>query len=314
MKNQTAFLFSGQGSQYHGMAKELCERFPAAAQVLELAGDVLGYRLEDVMFPDSTNFDEDKLARTAFTQPAIFACSLCALAAARESGLDCGAVAGHSLGEYAALVAAGVLTAEEGFRVIKARAQAMEKAAQTAGGAMYAIIGLPADEVEAVCAETDGYVTAVNYNSPVQTVIAGETEAAARAAAAFTARKAKAMKLNVAAAFHSTLMQPAADEFLAEIKGIAFRAPQAAFYSNVTGARLTDFADFPALMARHIVSPVRFTAELEALSAAGYTDFIELGPNKVLTGLVKKTLKTARALNIEDSASLDKSLAALAAE
>ncbi len=303
------FLFSGQGSQYHGMARELYDEFPAAKQVFSLASSVLGYRLEDVIFPDSTGFDDSLLAQTAYTQPAIMVASLCALEAAKAHGIGFSAVAGHSLGEYAALVAAGVLSPEDGFTVISARARAMQKAAEAVSGAMYAVIGLPAAEVSAVCEQTEGYVAAVNFNSPVQTVIAGEEEAAARAAALFTEKKAKAIRLNVASAFHSKLMQSAADEFYAEIRDVKFHAPAVDFYSNVTGGKLTDFSDFPALLAKHIVSPVRFTEELAALQAEGFTGFVELGPNKVLSGLVKKTLKGISVANIEDLKSLEKAAA-----
>ncbi|MBQ8107304.1 MAG: ACP S-malonyltransferase [Ruminococcus sp.] len=304
---KNVFLFSGQGSQYVGMGKELCERYPQAKAVFDTASSVLGYDIAEIAF----NGPEEELGKTINSQPAIMACSLAAFEAARAEGIEFDGVAGHSLGEYAAMVAAGVVTMEDGFKLIKARAAAMQKAADSSDGAMYAIIGLDAAQVEKVCEETEGYVTAVNYNSAVQTVIAGETKACEAAAEKFTAMKKRAIKLGVSSAFHSKLMQPAADEFIEAAKQISFKAAEKEFYSNVLGAKLEDFSNMPELLARHIVSPVRFTSELECMNKAGYENFIELGPNKVLTGLVKKTLKGANAVNIENAATLEKALAAL---
>ena len=304
---KNVFLFSGQGSQYVGMAKELCEKYPAAKAVFEKANEVLGYDIAEIAF----NGPDEELNKTINSQPAIMACSLAAFEAAKAEGVEFDGVAGHSLGEYAAMVAAGVVTLEDGFKLIKARAAAMQKAAESASGAMYAIIGLEAAEVEKICEETEGYVVPVNYNSSVQTVIAGDTAACEAAAAKFAEMKKKAIKLNVASAFHSKLMQPAADEFITAAKEITFKPAEKEFYSNVMGAKLTDFSDMPALLARHIVSPVKFTAELAEMDAAGYENYIELGPNKVLTGLVKKTLKGKNAVNIENEATLEKALESL---
>ena len=299
--SKTVFLFSGQGSQYIGMGKELFEQFPSAKNIFETAEKVLGFDLAEICF----NGTDEVLSKTIYAQPAIMATSLCAFEAAKEKGLSASAVAGHSLGEYAAMTAAGMLSVEDAFKVIKARSEAMQKASENSSGAMCAILGLSAEEVEEVCSGIDGYVLPVNYNSTAQTVIAGETEAIDKAIAAFTEKKAKAIKLNVSSAFHSKLMQGAADEFYQAIKDVKFSAPQLDFYSNVTGDILTDFSDMPSYLAKHIVSPVRFTSELNALSENGYENFIELGPNKVLTGLVKKTLKGANSLNIENTATLE---------
>lgn len=298
------FLFSGQGSQYVGMAKELYDKYPQAKAVFDTAKETLGYDIGDICF----NGPDTELNKTINSQPAIMACSLAAFEAAKAEGITFDGVAGHSLGEYAAMVAAGVVTVEDGFRLIKARAAAMQKAAEENSGAMYAIIGLSAEEVEKICEETDGYVVPVNYNSAVQTVIAGDTEACERAAAKFAEMKKKAIKLNVASAFHSKLMQSAADEFISAAKEISFNEPSVEFYSNVLGTKLNDFSDMSGLLAKHIVSPVKFTSELAEMDKAGYENYIELGPNKVLTGLVKKTLKGASAVNIENIASLEKAL------
>ena len=304
MMSKTVFLFSGQGSQYPGMGEELCQSVPSVSKIYECAADILGYDLKALCFHGTA----EQLSETRVSQPAIFATSLVALEAVRSKGISCHGVAGHSLGEYAAMVAAGMLTMEDGFRAIKARAEAMQKCAKQSKGGMVAILGLEAPIIEKICKETEGYVVPVNYNSPAQTVIAGEKGALEKAAAALSEAGAKrTVPLAVSAAFHSSMMQPAADEFQKAIAALSFSKPMVEFYANVTGGLLTDVSDMPAYLARHIVSPVRFVDELHLMQTNGYTKFIELGPNKVLTGLVKKTLKDVTAINIENA----KTLAAL---
>lgn len=300
LNNKTAFLFSGQGSQYVGMGKELYENYASAKEVFDCADKILGYSLSDICF----NGPEEELNKTVNSQPAIMATSLAALAVLREKGIDCSAVAGHSLGEYAAMVASGVVTLEDGFALIKERALAMQKAAEENKGAMCAVLKLTAQEVEEVCAEVDGYVVAVNYNSPAQTVIAGEVEAVDKAIELFTAKKARCMKLNVASAFHSDMMKSASEQFLEKAKSFTFSQAKVDFYSNVLGKKLDDFSDMPAIMAKHIISPVKFTSELAQMTENGIEYFIELGPKNVLTGLVKKTLDNAVALSVENEATL----------
>lgn len=298
-----SFLFAGQGSQYPAMGKELEGLFPKAAQsIFETGSQILGFDLKDVCY----NFEPQALAQTQYSQPAIFAVSLIAFEAAKAKGFTPDMVGGHSLGEYAAMVACGILTLEAGFAVIKARAKAMGECAQNQNGAMCAIIGSDAEAISKVCEETAGYVVPVNYNSPAQTVIAGDAEAVAAAAEKFAQMGKRTSMLAVSAAFHSKLMQPAADEFKKAIAGVAFNSPGIPFYSNLSGDLMTDFSDMPGYGASHIVSPVRFCDELAAMQRDGAEAFIECGPGKVLSGLVKRTLSDVEIYNIEDERSAGK--------
>ncbi len=304
---KTAFLFSGQGSQYPGMGAELASKFGAAKEILECGSDILGFDLLKKL----TESTAEELAQTRLSQPAIFTVSLLALCAVRENGIENAAVAGHSLGEYAAMYASGMLSMEDAFKAIKLRSEAMAKAAENSKGAMAAILRCEPDVIEEVCGSVNGFVAPANYNSPEQTVIAGDVEAVDAAIAKFTELGKRAVKLAVSAAFHTKHMQPAAEEFKAAISGFAFAKPNCEFYANLYGKKLEDFSDMPAYLAAHICSPVKFVDELNAMNEAGIEAYVELGPGKVLSGLVKKTLKPAVNTNIENNETLEKALAAL---
>lgn len=289
------------------MGAELAEKFGAAKEILECGSDILGYDLLK-KFTDST---AEELAQTRLSQPAIFTASLIALCAVRENGIENAAVAGHSLGEYAAMYASGMLSMEDAFKAIKLRSEAMAKAAESSHGAMAAILNTDSAVIDEVCGSVNGFVAPANYNSPVQTVIAGEEAAVDAAIARFAELGKRSVKLAVSAAFHTKLMQSAADEFKAAVSGFKFGAPNCDFYANLYGKRLEDFSDMPSYLAAHICSPVKFVDELNAMNEAGIEAFVELGPNKVLTGLVKKTLKGVVNVNVENAETLDKALSAL---
>ncbi len=304
---KTVFLFSGQGSQYPGMGAELAEKSSAAKRIYECGSDIMGFDLAKKL-SDST---PEELAKTRLSQPAIFTTSLLALAAARENGIENCAVAGHSLGEYAAMYASGMLGLEDAFKAIKLRSEAMAKAAEATGGAMAAIIGSDNETIAKICEEVNGFCAPANYNSPQQTVIAGEAAAIDEALAKFAELGKRGVKLAVSAAFHTKLMNSAADEFKAAVAGFPFKTPDCDFYSNLYGKKLEDFSDMPSYLAAHICSPVKFTDELEAMNNSGIEAYMELGPGKVLTGLVKKTFRGANAMQIENAETLEKALAAL---
>lgn len=299
--SKRAALFSGQGSQYSGMGQNLADMFTPAKAVYDCAGDILGY--------DVLKLDDEKLCSTLYAQPAIFALSMAACAA--TGGIvaaEC--VAGHSLGEYAALCHAGAFGLEDGFKIIKARAEAMS--GETRGGcAMYAIIGSDEASVVAACEKAGGFVVPVNYNQPSQTVISGEEKAAAVAAKALATAGAKAVKLSVSGAFHTKLMQNAAERFAAEIAGVKFSPAKTPFYSNLTGD-LLEISDYPAYFTKHMVSPVLFARQIENMAATGVDTCVEFGPKRTTATLAKKNVKALNVYGVEDAASLEKLKEALA--
>ncbi|MCL2694567.1 MAG: acyltransferase domain-containing protein, partial [Oscillospiraceae bacterium] len=272
------------------MGKELYENFPGVKEIFTLGSEILSFNLRE-------KIDSNELLNTTIVQPAVFAVSAAALHAAKEAGIGFSAAAGHSLGEYAALYACGVISLEDGFKLLKIRSEAMQKAAETSSGGMAAVMGLESEVVEAVCREiTDAgdYVCAVNYNSPGQIVIAGSGNGLAKAEDALKSKGAKrVVKLNVAAAFHSQMMSGAAAEFKEKVTGFNFKTPEMPFYSNLTGAKLNEFSDMPDYLGKHICSPVLFMQQVYEMEKDGFEAYLELGPGKVLSGLVKKTLNNS---------------------
>lgn len=283
-----AYVFPGQGAQFVGMGKDLYETNEAAHELFEKANEILGFRITDLMF----NGTDEDLRRTDITQPAVFLHSV-VLAKALGEEFTPDMTAGHSLGEYSALVAAGALNFEDGLRLVSARAHAMQKACEIKPSTMAAILGLPDEKVEEVLKGIDGVVVCANYNCPGQIVISGEIEAIDTACALLSEAGARrALKLKVGGAFHSPLMEPARAELAAAIEKTEFHTPVCPVYQNVDAKPHTDPAEIKANLVAQLTAPVRWTASVQQMVADGANDFTELGPGKVLQGLVSKIDKT----------------------
>ena len=287
-----AYVFPGQGAQFTGMGKEVYEQSPVAKALFEQANEILGFRITDIMFDGTA----DALKETKVTQPAVFLHSVILAKTLTDFAPEM--VAGHSLGEFSALVANGTLSFEDGLRLVSQRAMAMQKACELAPSTMAAVLGLDDAIVEQICAETEGVVVAANYNCPGQLVISGAVPAVEAACEALKAAGARrALILPVGGAFHSPMMEPAREELAAAIEATVFSTPSCPVYQNVTASAVADPADIKKNLIIQLTAPVKWTQSVQQMIADGATSFTEVGPGKVLAGLINKIDKEAVTIN-----------------
>ena len=304
-------MFPGQGSQAPGMGKDLAEKFAVAREVFEEADDALGFAISRLCFAGPA----EELQLTENTQPAILTTSVAAYRAARDNGLPApDFVAGHSLGEYSALVAAGVLGLSVAVRTVRARGQYMQQAVPVGTGAMAAVMGGELSAIEAACDEARGdQVCAVaNSNSPNQVVIAGNVEAVDRAIELLKGVAKRVIKLNVSAPFHCALMRPAQEKLGAHLERLTFNEPRMPVVTNVDAKTTTAPDELRDALLRQVSAPVRWLESMQLLLAENVETFIEIGPGKVLSGLMRHTNRDVKCLNVEDAASLEATRATLA--
>jgi [acyl-carrier-protein] S-malonyltransferase len=288
-----AYVFPGQGAQFTGMGKDLYETSALAKDLFEKANEILGFRITDIMFEGTA----EELKETKVTQPAVFLHSVI-LAKTLGEDFKPEMVAGHSLGEFSALVANGALSFEDGLKLVSQRALAMQKACEITPSTMAAVLGLADNIVEEVCASIDGIVVAANYNCPGQLVISGETTAVEKACEAMKAAGAKrALILPVGGAFHSPMMEPAREELAAAIEATTFSAPICPVYQNVTASAVSDADEIKKNLIIQLTAPVKWTQSIQQMIADGATLFTEVGPGKVLAGLINKIDKEAVTAN-----------------
>ena len=292
-----AFVFPGQGAQFVGMGKDLYENNALAKELFDKADGILGFKITEIMF----NGTDEQLKETKVTQPAVFLHSVIqALCLGEEFNSDM--VAGHSLGEFSALVASGALSFEDGLKLVTSRANAMQKACEVNPGTMAAIIGLPDEKVEEICAfvsSEDNIVVAANYNCPGQLVISGNVDAVNSACEKLKEAGAKrALPLKVGGAFHSPLMQPAKDELQAAIEATTFNTPKCPVYQNVDAKAHTDASEIKNNLIAQLTSPVRWTSSVQAMVSAGADDFTECGPGKALQGMIGRIDRNVNAHGI----------------
>ncbi|PAM91879.1 [acyl-carrier-protein] S-malonyltransferase [Flavobacterium sp. IR1] len=288
-----AYVFPGQGAQFTGMGKDLYENSALAKELFEKANEILGFRITDIMFEGTA----EELKETKVTQPAVFLHSVI-LAKTLGDDFKPEMVAGHSLGEFSALVANGALSFEDGLKLVSQRALAMQKACEIKPSTMAAVLGLADNIVEEVCASIDGIVVAANYNCPGQLVISGETSAVEKACEAMKAAGAKrALLLPVGGAFHSPMMEPAREELAAAIEATSFSTPICPVYQNVTANAVSDANEIKKNLIIQLTAPVKWTQSVQQMIADGATLFTEVGPGKVLAGLINKIDKEAATAN-----------------
>jgi len=308
----TAYVFPGQGSQNPGMGKDLSDQFPAARQVFEAADEALGFALSKLCFEGPAEY----LQLTENTQPAILAVSVAAYRALESVGARPPAfVAGHSLGEYSALVASGVLDLSDALRTVRARGRYMQEAVPVDAGAMAAVIGGELGEIQRVCVEAsrDEVCSVANINSPGQVVIAGSTTAVDRAIKLLKEVARRVVKLNVSAPFHCALMKPAQDRLARDLERLDFGEPKFPVVTNVDARITTGPGELRDALVRQVSAPVRWVESMQLLIENGVDKVVEVGPGKVLSGLMRQTSRDIKCLNVEDAASLEATIAALAA-
>jgi [acyl-carrier-protein] S-malonyltransferase len=287
-----AYVFPGQGAQFTGMGKDLYDSSDLAKEMFEKANEILGFRITDIMFEGTA----EQLKETKVTQPAVFLHSV--ILAKTLPDFNPQMVAGHSLGEFSALVANQTLSFEDALKLVSQRAMAMQKACEITPSTMAAVLGMEDDAVEKICSEIDGIVVAANYNCPGQLVISGETEAVEKACEALKEAGAKrALILPVGGAFHSPMMEPAREELAAAIEATVFNTPICPVYQNVNAQAVSNPEEIKKNLILQLTAPVRWTQSVQQMIADGATSFTEVGPGKVLVGLIKKINKEAETIS-----------------
>lgn len=308
--SKIAFIFPGQGSQTVGMMKEFYDNYPIVRDVFKEADEALGFSISTMCFEGP----EDQLRLTYNTQPAILTCSIAAMKVLNENGIEPDIAAGHSLGEYSALVAAGAISFADAVRTVRKRGKFMQEAVPVGEGSMAAVLGLDSDKIVEICksveAATGKAVQAVNFNCPGQVVIAGAVEGVNKAIEELKAAGAKrTILLPVSAPFHSSLMKPASIRLAEELKNVDFHDAKIPVVANVTAQGETNAVEIQELLVKQAAMPVLWETSVRNMIDSGVTSFVEVGPGKVLTGFTKKIAKEFTGLNVEDEASLEKTLA-----
>ncbi len=305
--SKNIIIFSGQGSQYTGMGMDILNFFPRLDYIYKIGSEIIGFDLKQA----SISYTKEELSKTIVSQPMIFATSVLCFEAAKINNIIFSGVAGHSLGEYAALYASDCITLEDGFQIIKKRSELMQQAADSSQGGMVAVLSKDMEKANNLIKTIDGYIQSVNINSPEQTVFAGDIEAIDKTCILLKENKIKAIKLPVSGAFHSNHMESASVEFSKSISNINFKPLTKDFFSNLNGEKLDKSIPINEYLGKHMSSPVLFTKELEYIKNLGYKNFIEVGCSKILSGFIKKTLTDINIYNIEDYSSLNKTILAI---